>query len=486
MDETTARAVTAVRAIETTDRDRTLWTDADRAWASRAAAEVVGEHASAETFVARRADLALERMGERHPVVPRTLSAFTWRSWITPLVLAVAFVAGVVSDQIGAGGRINILAPPVLGLLAWNVAVYFVLAARWISRGTRSGRTDAGPVRDFVARLAGAAPRLPRLAGDSPLGSALAAFAADWSRLATPLYAARAARMLHLAAAMFAAGVIAGLFLRGLAFEYRASWQSTFLDAPQVHRIVALALAPGAAITGLAIPDVAHIESIRAGTTDAGENAALWLYLYTATLLAVVIVPRLLLALADGLIERHRTTRLGIALEEPYFRRMLRGFREGPVHVRVVPYSFTVTDAAVEGLRQVAARALGARADVALAKSIAYGGEDALPAGVVPPDSAIVVALFNSTATPESESHGAFAARLAAAAGQARECVAIVDETAFRERWPEDDARLAVRRSAWRDVLAARRLPVVFIHLAQPDLAQAEAALGAALAPDGR
>jgi hypothetical protein len=64
--------------------------------------------------------------------------------------------------------------------------------------------------------------------------------------------------------------------------------------------------------------------------------------------------------------------------------------------------------------------------------------------------------------------------------------VAIVDETAFRERWPEDGARLADRRSAWRDVLAARRMPVVFIHLAQPDLTQAEAAFEAAIAGPAR
>ena len=41
--ESTALDLTAVRALETADRTHTLWTDADRAWASRAAAEVVGQ-----------------------------------------------------------------------------------------------------------------------------------------------------------------------------------------------------------------------------------------------------------------------------------------------------------------------------------------------------------------------------------------------------------------------------------------------------------
>ena len=74
----------------------------------------------------------------------------------------------------------------------------------------------------------------------------MAALTADWARVAAPLYAARAARILHLAAAALALGVIAGLYVRGLAFEYRATWESTFLDPAQVRALLAAALAPGA------------------------------------------------------------------------------------------------------------------------------------------------------------------------------------------------------------------------------------------------
>ena len=49
---------------------------------------------------------------------------------------------------------------------------------------------------------------------------------------------------------------MAGLYLRGLAFEYRASWESTFLDASIVRPIVAFAYAPGALLTGIAVPGV--------------------------------------------------------------------------------------------------------------------------------------------------------------------------------------------------------------------------------------
>jgi len=483
MDESSALAVTAVRAFEVGDRDRATWTDADRAWASRAAAEIVGEGAPAETFIARRASLALERLGERHRALPPALAAFRWRHWITPVTLLAAFIAGLAIDQVGGSGRINVLAPPVLGLIVWNLAVYAAIALRALLGALRRPGSDPGPLRGALARLAGAAPRLPKLADDAPLRQGLAAFAADWSRLAAPLYAARSARILHLAAAAFAIGVLAGLGLRGLAFEYRASWQSTFLDPPQVHAILSVALAPGSLLTGIPVPDAAHVASIRSTAPEGGENAALWLSLYAGTILVLVIVPRLLLALVAGALERRRASAFALPPDDPYFRRLLRGFRGGATVVCAVPYSFTVADASAEGLREVVARLYGPRARLSLARTVRYGTEDALASDVVAEDAGLVVALFNATATPEAESHAAFVNALQLRAGADRECIAIVDETAFSERWPEDEARLEQRRVAWRDVLGPTHAPVVFIHLARPDLRAAEQALERAMEP---
>jgi hypothetical protein len=82
MDERAALAVTAGRAVETSDRARSLWSDADRAWASRAASETVGANAAAESFLARRASIALERLGGRVKALPRTVHALQWRPWV--------------------------------------------------------------------------------------------------------------------------------------------------------------------------------------------------------------------------------------------------------------------------------------------------------------------------------------------------------------------------------------------------------------------
>jgi hypothetical protein len=308
---------------------------------------------------------------------------------------------------------------------------------------------------------------------------ALAAFARDWSAQVAPLYAARAARILHLAAAAFALGVIGGLYVRGLAFEYRATWESTFLDAANVRSLLAFFYAPGALLSGVAVPDVAHIAAIRA---PASENAAPWLHLMAATLAVVVIVPRLALALGAWLVERYRVARLGEALDAPYYARLLRAFREGPVAVQVVPYSFAVTPAAVAALEGLVARALGADATVAVAAPRAYGDEDGAAAIAQEGGRGPVVALFNATATPERETHGQFLGALAEAATPSRPVLVIVDEAAFNARWRDDQARREARRRLWRDACAQARLAPVFVDLAEPDLAAVEEAVDAALA----
>jgi hypothetical protein len=254
-----------------------------------------------------------------------------------------------------------------------------------------------------------------------------------------------------------------------------------------VHQLLSIALSPGAALTGIAVPAVGEIEAIRA---PSGENAARWLHLMAATVSLVVIVPRLLLGLFAWLIERHRATNLPLALEDPYFQRLLRDFDGGPARVWVVPYSYTVPPAATVGLERLVTRAFGAGAALTISTPVSYGGEDTLPTAPASACAANVIALFNATATPEREAHGAF---LSAAARfhPAGALLALVDESAFNARWGSDAARTGERRRAWRELCGQQQLPCAFADLAAAGadlasaaapLADAEAAIEAALA----
>ncbi len=470
MDETTALAVTAVRAVETADRNRSAWTDDDRAWASRAAAETVGAQASIATFVSRRALLAMERLRERKHPVARLARAWRWRPWVGTLVVLAAFIAGAATNAIGSAQRINVLYSPVAPLVVWNLVVYLLLVAGFIVHF--GDASEPGPLRRLVARAAGGL-RGARGHRDETTAQALTGFVADWRRRATPLYAARAARVLHFAAAAFAVGTLAGLYVRGLGLEYRATWESTFLEPSTVRAILAIVFAPGAWVTATPVPDVAHIAAIRA---PASENAAPWLHLMAATLACIVIVPRIVLALLTAVLERHRARHLVDDFSDPYFQRLLRGFHEGSLTVVAVPYSFTPPAEASAALTAMLGRTLGGNVAVALAPAVSYGDEESpLPAPAAP--GALRIALFNATATPEREAHGRFLAALAARPGP---WIALVDEAAFNARL-DDSVRRDARRMLWRALADEVRVPLVFVDLAQPDLADAEVALDAAL-----
>jgi hypothetical protein len=242
-----------------------------------------------------------------------------------------------------------------------------------------------------------------------------------------------------------------------------------------VRSIVAVAYFPGALLAGVPIPDATHLSAIRA---PASENAAFWLHLMAATLAVVVIAPRLLLAIGAGIQERLRATRIPIVLTDPYFQRLLRGFRGGRARAEVLPYSFSVPADAVTALEAILARSLGGNVALTIAAPVRYGDEEA-PA-VRASDADPVVALFNMTATPEREAHGVFLASISRSTPE-RRLLVIVDESAFRARL-DDPARLDERRRLWRDFCTEQRLTPVFVNLTAPDLAAAEAALDAAFA----
>jgi len=485
MDENCALEVAAVRAVELRDGARTLWTDADRAWASRAAAEVVGERGDAATFIARRARLALERLGERGKALPRAVRALRWRPWVGWAAVAAAFVLGAAIDRIGGDQRINLLAPPVFAVLLWNLAMYAVRAGTFVVRYGDAG--PPGPWRRLVIDVAagsrgGLAPWRRARGDDDVVGGSIAALTADWTRLAAPLYTMRAARILHLAAAALALGVIAGLYARGLAFEYRATWESTFLDPAGVRALLAAALAPGAWLTGIPVPGESQLAAIR---TPGSENAAPWLHLLAASVVMVVVIPRLVLAAGAALGERHRAARLPIPLTDPYCQRLLRGFHGGAVRIRVIPYSYAAPPAALAGLEAIVARAFGGGAVLRVESPVDYGGGDAPAAPAGADGTGPIIVLFNLTATPEREVHGAFVAAIRARQDPAQPLLAIVDESAFRARWPGDDRRLAQRRGIWSELLTAQRVAPIFVDLAAPDLAFADRALDTALSAHG-
>jgi hypothetical protein len=338
MNESDARSALLVRAYETLPPAQThgAWSEDDRAWATQAALQSVGEQASAAAFIGRRSRLAAERLCSRDGGARLVSDALTWRPWVGWALALAAFVAGIATDAIGPTRQINVLAPPLLALLAWNLVVYALLAARAAVHPGGNGAQLPGPLARLIARAAHSAASARSIERLTPV---LASFARDWTVASAPLTASRVARILHTAAAAFAAGALLGMYLRGFALEYRAGWESTFLDVSAVHAILSIVLGPAAAISGIALPDVAGLAAIRS-SASAGENAARWIHLYAVMVALLVLLPRALMALGRLLAERRLASRFPLALDDGYFQAIARSQRGAAAEIRIVPYSF--------------------------------------------------------------------------------------------------------------------------------------------------
>ena len=452
-----ARALLLVRHLERTGT--APWRPDE---AERGTAEAAHGHgdAPAEARALRRAVWLVQRWNPADPRVHATLAATAVPAWALPLLLAVAAVVGLGIDRIGVDGRINILAPPVLALLLWNVLVYLWLIGRAVTRRSAA----APPQSAWPARLATWWRTRRRRAARG--GAALAAFAAEWTAAATPLFAARAAAAVHLAAAVLAAATLASMYARGIAFEYRAGWDSTFLGAEAVHRIVTGVLGPASALGGIALPGPDALARLRFAEGSPGENAARWIHLYAITVLLAVVLPRLALAGVATWRARRLTRDFPFSIAAVDLRHLR--FAGAPLAVPVLPYAYRTADTAHATLAARLADVLEHRVDPIVLDNLPLGTET-LPALPDVDATAPLVLLFNLSATPEAEMHGAFV-RAVRAHWPQRRVLALVDEAAFRARLGAQvaAARLEARRAAWTEVLSGLDAPPVFADLSPP------------------
>lgn len=464
LPEAAARRVLMVRAFETSGADSPLWTAEDRAWATRLTRETGVAAGAPAQALDQRARHALQRLGPRDTAVPRRLGLRMWRTAWVPLVLGLAFVAGIAIDAIGGTQRINLLAPPVWVVIVWNLAVYLglLLPRPELPRGLRA----------LLAR---------RLAGGAGGSAPLRAYATAWGQTSLPLAAARAAVLLHAAAAALALGLVAGLYVRGLVLDYRAGWESTFLDAASVRAALATLLAPAAAATGIAVPDVAGIEALRIGPgVAASAGAADWIHLYAAMLGLFVIAPRLVLAVLAASRAAWRARHVALPLQDPYFQRLLRELQDATAQVQVVPHGAAPSPQAALALREWLVAACGDALQLRLAAPVPYGQEEA--ATVAEPGTTLRVLLVDLGSTPEDDTQGRLLATLKAQReAPAAAFLVLADEAMFQRRFARLPERLAERRAAWQAFAAQHGAGFLGVDLDRPDTAQAEARLQAAL-----
>jgi hypothetical protein len=502
MTESDLRAVLLLRAVERAPPPS--WSVDDVQWAGQEARRRLGEQASAEAWLAQRARLGLVRLTEHGVRLPLLSSNVAiWQRWAVALVLALAALLGALGDALGGGQVINLLAPPLLALLVWNLGVYGLLLGSALRplgrRSSAAGRAAGAPASVPSADLAGplrhallalwqrcstgvgwaANGPWPVRPLASPPGRGRAeeealwlGFGRDWWLASAPLQTARLVALLHAAAALLALGALLSLYGRGLVLDYRAGWDSTFLGPAAVQRVLVTVLGPASALSGLALPDVAGVAGLRLAR-GAGEGAARWIHLWALTLGLAVLLPRSLLAALALLRARALAAKLPLPAAFDDLQTLLRSASGQPLPVAVLAYSYALDAQRQARLPRLLAAQFGPGVQLRF-QALPMGAEDDLPrwlaaavGSVAAVPAGVVVVLFALTATPERETHGALLQALVNQLPAAVPLVVMVDESGFRARFVGRDGaeRRAQRRAAWSALLQRSDQTACFIDL---------------------
>ena len=323
ISEQQLRTLTLAQAIERTDAERTLVSQADLDAATRAALDAArsanrdsGARVGLSDIVLGRAAAVVARAGAADPRVAALHPPSSWLLWLARGLPVVTLLLGLAIDRIANAHRVDLLSPPLLLLLGWNLVMYLLLAVSAVS-AERHPTAAGHPWQHTLRRWAG--PAATARAGRRALAGRIAAdFYSHWFAQTADLFTQRAARVLHLCAAAWAAGFALSLLLRGLIVRYQFGWESTFLDAQQVHTIATLLFWPITTLFGVA---PFSPEDIAATQDFAGQGAAggRWVWMYVGLLVLVVVLPRLALAASARWRERQLAAHRTIDLNDPAF-----------------------------------------------------------------------------------------------------------------------------------------------------------------------
>ena len=286
--------------------------------------------------IARRADILIARVKLQHAALVSSLdNPFFLRAMF--LVPLAALVMGVGADRVANPHRVDLLSAPILMILAWNLVVYAVLLVSLFRRADPSA--DGFLIR-WRHRFEAWGGRFGRQAEKDPAARAGAAFLRLWQPATAVLNAQRLIAVLHVAAGAWALGIVLSLLGRGLFVVYGVGWESTWLDATQVHFVLKALFAPLVALLPIDAFTLADIARLQAGSGSGAQVAdgQRWVLMYAGLLALVIIMPRLALAAWALTRSRRLSRQIRIDLDDPYFQRIIDNLFPAQVHVGVITH----------------------------------------------------------------------------------------------------------------------------------------------------
>ena len=400
------------------------------------------------SFLTKRAEIIWTYLNRAFPALapPGDRLHGNFPTWLA-VIPAMGF--GLMINGFGDSQRVNLLNFPLLLLLFWNVGLYLVTAVMpllgapektpWLETATLwlSKTSELWGQRPWPLRNLGSSATTPWIR------EATRRFMTLWWPHIKPVWTQRVRYLLHLAAASMALGIVVGLYVRGLALDYQATWESTFLSAAQVQAFLYTLLGPASWVLQYPFPTVAELVSLEAPHHG---PAAPWIHMWALTAFALIVIPRSIM----GWRCQHRATKTTfvLPLRDPYFVHLLAPDKGQGIHVDVVPYSYEPSSTAKNFLDLMLLDLFGNLATISWKPPVAFGQEFSRES--ISTSTPTIVALFNAGQTPEGEVHGEWLHSLQTQMDSARsqaQLLILLDEESYSTA--VDRSRVLERRQTW-------------------------------------
>ncbi|WP_460890712.1 DUF2868 domain-containing protein, partial [Ramlibacter alkalitolerans] len=356
LDEASARQLVLARAVEDVDTQGKILSAVEREQIEREALEASrGKAAGGVDFpeyLQQRARRMLAVVENRQPRIAALQDPEGWQRWLLLAIPLAACVLGAAIDRIDNPHQVNMLSPPLLGVLAWNLTVYVVMLLSLFL--PRAPHLPVAGLQRWLAGLPRPGRRTGRLHTD-----VLARFHEQWLRVTASQQWLWFKQLLHLSAGGWALGLAFSIVLGGIVREYRVGWESTLLDVGQVHAFLRALFAPVVALLPFESFSVADLQrmSFHSGAAIGVEEARRWVWMYLALLFLLVVIPRAVLAAWSGWRRRRLARAVRIDLRDPYFVQVLARVSPARITIGLVAASGPGRDAVLRMLHQVADRA---------------------------------------------------------------------------------------------------------------------------------
>lgn len=450
------------KALKSQDADNSAF----REITSQTAHEL-GEGASYSKFLDVRAGHVIEFIKTKIGKAANEPKLIPFRPFFWGLAV-VMFVGGVLTNEFSVtGNKINLLYPPLLGVILWNIFIYCVLFANFLLNRGKKPFMGIG-----IRRALGSLLQKIQTRGAGH-DSALSAFYQEWLVMQGPLLKTRVAEMFHFAAFAFGLGLIASIGIHGWGTEYTVGWESTWLaDKPAfVAAVIKLfyGLVPfNSELFSSLTPEAAALMNFSAGR---GVNASPWLLQMFYVLSAVVLIPRVLLTIYSSLKAGFLRKHFSINLESSYYSNILRQWKGKTMLIQVIPFSYPLNVSVKQGIEHLAQSLHPENSKIVFSEA---AHEDTKLPDLGGAEQTEALAVFAMTSTPEAEVQGKFIQELKKKSQAASAFMRIiVDTSGFEARFANTPQRIRERKKNWSDFLDKYGVSFAFVNLTNADINEA-------------